>query len=92
MAALCRSVFRETLRFAAVGIGGRKDLLPMPDELPSLVNQFLNWLRNNVEELCQKQQQDGSGSLSSAIQLACDAHTRFVHIHPFVEGMVASLA
>jgi hypothetical protein len=80
------------LRHHAVGIGHQKVLLPMPDELPILVQEFEQWLNGELHQLLAiKATQSSSAPLSTdlihrALSTACDAHTRFVHIHPFSDG------
>jgi hypothetical protein len=77
------------LRRRAVALGHQRVLLPMPDEEPALVHELLAWL---AAELAQLAAVDGGGggggdaALARALALACDAHTRFVFIHPFADG------
>jgi Fic family protein len=67
------------LRQTQDGIAQRKVLLPKPDELVHLVERYLAWLKEKVNEL-------KPDDVKGAISLACDAHTRFMHIHPFADG------
>jgi Fic family protein len=67
------------LRKEPCGIAKKKILLPMPDELLHLMESYVAWLKEEVNNL-------KPDDLKSGLQLACDAHTRFLHIHPFVDG------
>jgi Fic family protein len=58
-----------------VGIRGTNIVFPYPKELPSLMNDFNNWL---VEE-----QKIG---IMHPVELASKAHFKFVDIHPFIDG------
>jgi len=64
----------------------------MPDELPVLVPEFLRWLASSIgaEERARASEVDGGAAphaaLERALALACDAHTRYVFIHPFADG------
>ena len=78
------------LRRRAVAIGHQRVLLPMPDEVPALVRELLAWL---AAELAQLDALSGGGdggagdaALARALALACDAHTRYVFVHPFADG------
>jgi hypothetical protein len=82
------------LRTHGVGIGHKLVLLPMPDELPVLVDEFLAWL---AASLGAAERATGTGTkaggaaaqlaaLERALALACDAHTRYVFVHPFTDG------
>ena len=71
------------LRRRAVAIGHQRVLLPMPDEVPVLVHELLAWL---ASELGGGGNDDGDAALGRELALACDAHTRFVFIHPFADG------
>jgi hypothetical protein len=80
-----------------VAIGHQRVLLPMPDELPALVAEFLAWLASSVTAA---EREDGHtltscgsaaaaappAALERALALACDAHTRYVFVHPFIDG------
>jgi len=81
------------LRLHAVSIGHQRVLLPQPDEVPGLLATFVLWLNAAVEERLEAQlvAQGNDESheitlLTKIISLACDAHTKFVHIHPFGDG------
>ena len=77
------------LRRRAVAIGHQRVLLPMPDEVPALVRELLAWLTAELAQLAAAAAGDGGdgdAALVRALALACDAHTRFVFIHPFADG------
>jgi Fic family protein len=74
------------LRSRAVGIGHRHVLLPMPDEVPVLVEEYLAWLRDALAAVERDVGGDADALLSRALALACDAHTRYVFVHPFMDG------
>ena len=77
------------LRRRAVAIGHKRVLLPMPDEVPALVKELLAWLNAEVAQLVAATavgDGDSDAELARALALACDAHTRFVFIHPFADG------
>ena len=85
------------LRTRPVAIGHQRVLLPMPDEVPALVAEFLAWLALSVTAA---EGADGHAlascgsaaaaapplALERALALACDAHTRYVFVHPFSDG------
>jgi hypothetical protein len=85
------------LRTRPVAIGHQRVLLPMPDEVPALVAEFLAWLALSVTAA---EGADGHAlascgsaaaaappsALEQALALACDAHTRYVFVHPFSDG------
>jgi len=78
------------LRQRAVAIGHQRVLLPMPDEVPVLVREFLGWLAASLGATAAPAPNGGEGESTSelerALALACDAHTRFVFVHPFADG------
>ena len=77
------------LRRRAVAIGHQRVLLPMPDEVPALVRELLAWLAAELAQLDALSGGDGGGgdaALARALALACDAHTRYVFVHPFADG------
>jgi hypothetical protein len=79
------------LRVRAVAVGHQRVLLPMPDEVPVLVRELLAWLAAELAQLAAAAAAaggsgDGDAELARALALACDAHTRFVFIHPFADG------
>jgi len=64
----------------------------MPDEVPVLVAEFLAWLAAELRA-AEREGLGASGAAASspralqrALALACDAHTRFVFVHPFIDG------
>ena len=78
------------LRRRAVAIGHQRVLLPMPDEVPVLVREFLGWLAASLGASAAPARNGGEGEstreLERTLALACDAHTRFVFVHPFADG------
>jgi Fic family protein len=72
------------LRLRPVAIGHQRVLLPMPDEVPLLVQEYVDWLRSAVMDLAHAA--DEVDALGRQLTLACDAHTRFVFVHPFSDG------
>ena len=77
------------LRRRPVAIGHQRVLLPMPDEVPVLVDEYLTWLRAAVlhgEDAAGGEADDSNRALERQLTLACDAHTRFVFVHPFSDG------
>ena len=78
------------LRRRAVAIGHQRVLLPMPDEVPALVRELLAWLAAELAQLDALSGGGGGGggdaTLARALAIACDAHTRFVFVHPFADG------
>ena len=58
-------------RKIAVKISGSKAVLPDPVKVPELMNEFINWLHETKENI---------------LNIAADAHLKFVLIHPFVDG------
>jgi len=75
------------LRLHAVSIGHQRVLLPQPDEVPGLLDTFVLWLNTAVSERLETHQEQSEGpELAKILALACDAHTKFVHIHPFGDG------
>jgi prophage maintenance system killer protein len=65
-------------------VGHQKVLLPMPDELPALMQQYIKWLTEAVRHVDAAPAQ--GSRMRQSVALACDAHTRLVHIHPFADG------
>jgi hypothetical protein len=78
------------LRARPVAIGHQRVLMPMPDEVPFLVNEFLAWLAAELRAAEGPPAAASEGTplqqLQRALSLACDAHTRFVFVHPFADG------
>ena len=113
------------LRTRPVAIGHQRVLLPMPDEVPVLVGEFLAWLSSSVSaaegsaggraeggtgasassssaaaslaavavvvaveahEVASEAPAPSFSTLERALALACDAHTRYVFVHPFADG------
>ncbi|KAL6047769.1 Fido domain-containing protein [Balamuthia mandrillaris] len=75
------------LREHPVTVGHQKVLLPMPGEVPHLFREYVAWLQNGLLQLQNKAKTNINNNLvREALDLACDAHTRFVHIHPFTDG------
>jgi len=80
------------LRLHAVSIGHQRVLLPQADEVPKLVTLFLSWLNGAVKALIAAEHEGEQEAttqnllVARVLALACDAHTRFVHIHPFSDG------
>ena len=61
----------------------------MPDEVPVLVEEYLTWLRAAVlhgGDAAGGEADDSNSALERQLTLACDAHTRFVFVHPFSDG------
>ncbi|KAL6079432.1 Fido domain-containing protein [Balamuthia mandrillaris] len=84
----------RSLRRHPVAVGAQKVVLPMPDELPILFAEYVVWIQHSISELKQKNRAPTPSNIDDdyidgtrhALDLACDAHTRFVHIHPFADG------
>lgn len=79
------------LRVHAVSIGHARVLLPQADEVPRLIDLFLSWLNGEVKALIASEHEGDDTArpellFARVLALACDAHTRFVHIHPFSDG------
>ena len=74
------------LRLRPVAIGHQRVLLPMPDEVPVLVDEYLTWLRAAVLNGDATGGEADDNALERLLTLACDAHTRFVFVHPFSDG------
>jgi len=84
------------LRTHGVGVGQQRTLLPLPDEVPVLVREFLAWLAEGVAALAPPAGGAAAAAaapaagqvaqLQAALALACNAHTRFVYVHPFSDG------
>ncbi len=81
--ALLLGVFRTH----PVAIGHQNIVLPMPDEVDYLVSLYLNWLNKEIRSLgASLDNISPEEFLVSSLSLACDAHTKMVHIHPFSDG------
>lgn len=77
------SSFREH----PVAVGHQKIVLPMPDEVNHLINLYIDWINTKMRSLLSKMDESSPEDiLVEALSLACDAHTKFVHIHPFSDG------
>jgi hypothetical protein len=74
---------KVSFRTHPVGIGHQRIVLPMPDELPTLMRNFIRMLTDRVRNLM-KSEHDNIAM--HAIFLACDAHTTFVRMYPFSDG------
>ena len=74
------------LRTRPVAIGHQRVLLPMPDEVPALVDEYLSWLRSALLYGAGAGSEADADVLERQLTLACDAHTRFVFVHPFSDG------
>jgi hypothetical protein len=62
-------------------------VLPIPDEVDYLVGLYLNWLNKGINSLSASLDNSSPEEfLVSSLSLACDAHTKIVHIHPFSDG------
>lgn len=80
-----------SLRRHSVAIGHQKVLLPMPDELYALVSDYAEWLTKAMLDEVSRHEvspdlTDIALQISRSLSIACDAHMRFVHIHPFADG------
>lgn len=53
-------------------ISGSAVVMPNPRKVPDLMNEFFSWLENETK--------------MHAVELAAEAHYRFVTIHPFIDG------
>ena len=52
-----------------------------------MINKYLEWVNNELASLFAEGQSFSVERLVTEIlALACNAHTRFVHIHPFSDG------
>ena len=60
-------------RQVKVFISGSRYPLPAPEKIGQLMNDFIIWLNKNESNL-------------HPIELAAEAHKRFVFIHPFIDG------
>jgi len=74
------------LRTRPVAVGHQKCVLPMPDEIPALVDEYILWLNTEISLLRGHNEKKSADFLKQVVSLSCDAHTRFVHIHPFSDG------
>ncbi len=59
-------------RRVAVRIAGSAVVMPNPRKVQTLMDEFLSWLENETK--------------MHAVELAAEAHYRFVTIHPFTDG------
>ena len=59
-------------------------LLPIKEEIISLLAEYLNWYNSKLEELMRSEFNEKT--LKAILALSCDAHNRIVHIHPFSDG------
>lgn len=73
------------LRRRHVSIGHRRTMLPMPDEVPVLMEEYMVWLTKAVATTAATALPEAE-QLQATLALACNAHTRFVFIHPFADG------
>jgi Fic family protein len=55
-----------------VRISGSAVVLPNPKKVQTLMDDFFKWLKNETK--------------MHAVELASEAHYRFVTIHPFIDG------
>lgn len=62
-----------TFRTVPVFISGSHYPLPLPEQIPVLMDKFLVWYQQNETEL-------------HPLELAALTHQKFVFIHPFVDG------
>ena len=62
-----------TFRTVPVFISGSHYPLPLPEQIPVLMDKFLMWYQQNETEL-------------HPLELAALTHQKFVFIHPFVDG------
>ena len=76
------------LRQIPVYIVRKRVLLPQPQEVPELVHEFLAWLVREASgaPLQPPGPPQRAPQLEAALALACNAHTRFMYIHPFADG------
>jgi len=56
----------------------------MPDEIPFLVTEFLSWFHVKLNFLLAEKWNEET--MLKVISFAGEAHTKFVHIHPFPDG------
>lgn len=59
-------------RNVAVRIAGSEVIMPNPAKISALMQEFMQWLKNNSQE--------------HPAKMAADAHFRLVTIHPFIDG------
>ena len=76
---------RLGLRDHEVAVGQQLIVLPLSQEVPWLLQHYVDWLNSAMHGLISSEL-DLFGTISKALAVACDAHTRFVHIHPFSDG------
>ena len=60
-------------RLRKVHIEGASFVPPMPNLIPKLMNEFLNWLNKNKDKM-------------NIVDFVALAHEKFVFIHPFIDG------
>jgi hypothetical protein len=86
-AAIIRDLNTATgLRNHSVSIGHQHVILPQKDEVPRLMETYVAWLNAAVADIVNSKDLASDLLLVRVISLACDAHTKFVHIHPFSDG------
>ena len=78
MHALLLDVSESHYRKGNVGVMGQSILFPEPDEVPALMDAFVEWLYHA--------QSDCRQGVISPLELATRAHFYFVNIHPFEDG------
>jgi hypothetical protein len=77
----------SAIRTHAVAVGHQKILLPMPEEVPYLLDVYLEWVNRRLQSILRHMDTLSSEDiLVRTLSLACDAHTKLVHIHPFADG------
>jgi hypothetical protein len=69
-------------------IASQKVILPLPEEVPFLVLEFLNWTQTEFSSLLHLVESPPSTmeQLHLILSFACEIHSHFVHIHPFSDG------
>ena len=73
-------------RLHSVGVGHQLIVLPMPDEIDTLITMYLEWLNIRLTNLLLANNDPLASVVTQVLALACEAHTKFVHIHPFADG------
>ena len=69
-----------------VDIGRQRVVLPQPDEVPALMTAYTHEVNSRVRALLLSKP-ERENLVMEVVALACDAHTMFVHIHPFPDGI-----